>query len=179
MWNNELLWLQSVFLVSILCRLTRELTDCQKSHWKDHKNECAPINSGTWQSVHKDEGKDGYQAIFNRREQNIDDLKPQPVANSLENLNHGERPFIVKVQLGGPPSEPNSSLLIYDRKRELLWQISLFSGAGYSDPGYPKIVKVVQERGWRGIKAFMWGRKIADNEISICLDPLPSQNVSW
>jgi hypothetical protein len=155
-------------------------TDCQKAHWQVHKEECAPLNTGRWQSIHRRKHKDDRKqgVLFNRRDQHLP-KEAVPLANSLENLNRGDKPFIVKVQVTGTPLHPNSSMLIYDRKRELLWSLFTEPGFEYDDPGYPKIAKVVTDRGWRGMKAFMWAKKVSDDELSVCLDPLPNQSISW
>jgi hypothetical protein len=126
-----------------------------------------------------------------------------------------EHPFIVKVQFKVELPDLHPNLLIYDRKREFIWEIARpMSEVGVPDlpkqsktkgkgglkkeVGGGNVIKprsilsteearevvarlslVVTTRGIQGRKAFLWARKISDDELTLCMDSLPAQNFAW
>ncbi|KAG9028965.1 hypothetical protein FS837_003678 [Tulasnella sp. UAMH 9824] len=81
---------------------------------------------------------------------------------------HGDNPFLVKVQYNGSPF-----IMVYDRTRALETHLVRSDSPRVFD----QIAALVREKGFRGMKIYVWAKRTADFELSLALDKIPSQNV--
>jgi hypothetical protein len=78
------------------------------------------------------------------------------------------------AQIQVPPQGSNAPLLLYDQPKKL--QRYIMPG---EQPDYARITATVQNKGFRGVKAYFWAHRVAAN-LHIDVDgELPSQTQAW
>lgn len=97
--------------------------------------------------------------------------KSQPKNPSTVKNIHGEKPFIVKIQIAG---FDGPSMLIYDRQRSF--------HATYlreDDPdGFQRLAEIIH-RGILGLKAYRWAKFVEGEKINVCIDVEPKEDIQW
>lgn len=83
---------------------------------------------------------------------------------------HGDNPFLIKVQYNGSPY-----MMVYDRTRALETHFNRDDNPRVFD----RIAALVREKGFMGMKIYVWAKRTADCELSLALDKIPSQDVPW
>lgn len=90
---------------------------------------------------------------------------------------HGDRLFLIKLQIEYSGLAPSSNMMIYDRQRSF----SVFFGVD----GHEAVFRQVREEmqgprgGFRGLKMYRWAKRIGDWQLSVCLDRPPQQEIKW
>lgn len=80
---------------------------------------------------------------------------------------HGNKPFIAKYQMG-------LHIMIYDRKRTF----TLFCSP-YEDPRGHTILSSLIQKSSVGLKNYLWSRRVAEDQIAVCVDILPEGDINW
>ncbi|KIY48542.1 hypothetical protein FISHEDRAFT_43183 [Fistulina hepatica ATCC 64428] len=151
---------------------------CQQAHWKEHKLFCRSLKDGIWRTMqisldppHMPQG--GVASILNVHGQT--EIDPN-ITVSNDNIPppdiHGDKPFIVKIQVPVTGDPRSSNPLVYDRQRS--FRAFLHGG----DPAAkPEIVAAISEESTP--KIYRWARRVGDFELSICLDRKPATTPNW
>lgn len=119
--------------------------------------------------------EDMYAVHINRFNLSRAEQPRAPHDNSAPPNVHGEKIFMLKLQIGMSSSEGN--LLIYDRQRSM--QVYLIEE---SDRELFKKFKAEIEGprgGYKGLKMYRWAKRTGDFELSICLDRAPQEEIKW
>ncbi|KAF8434299.1 ankyrin [Boletus edulis BED1] len=144
------------------CQVVRYCsTECQRAHWKMHKQSCTPFCAETTMTLKP--SYDGAltsgtisRADFTRRMLGLmpatPPLRPGLTKNETEN-----KRMVIKIQIpfefrNNPPIDPSAplSLFIYNKKRNFVCTV-----LRASDPdAYDTVAQVVQSRGVGGAKAY-------------------------
>jgi hypothetical protein len=114
---------------------------------------------------------------------NIHEHRPEmtnSVANTetLSNIK-ATAPFIVKLQIPITSQVQTTTMMIYDRKRALMWQLYPRSASEGGDGNLIRIAEIYRSRGYLGSKIYAWAKKLSEEDLSVCIKPLPSQDISW
>ena len=172
-------------------------TACQKIDWPEHKPKCNLLKGGRWVKVPfrmKQPGNEDCNVEFYSRtitnspqdmemiiNKHLRVLRPfDPSANLAPPNVHGDKTFLVKIQL--PPSvgfDP-SGLMIYDRHRS-------FKEVFFCREDDPELYRefFAESHGPRtlsaskGRKMYRWARRTGEFELTICLDRKPSLDTMW
>ncbi|KAK1232750.1 hypothetical protein PQX77_004108 [Marasmius sp. AFHP31] len=156
-------------------------SDCQKSHWREHKTFCKTLTGGTWQDVTFSVVPEGEQsgtdslrylnvhASYNPLAQNLYDAAVESPAG-CPNV-HGDAAFLIKIQRH--TDRETSHMLIYDRQRSL--QVHLNRS---EDPqSHAKFTDQMKTK--NAFKMYRWARRIGDVQLAVCLDKGPVEDPSW
>ncbi|KAI0816920.1 hypothetical protein BC628DRAFT_1334034 [Trametes gibbosa] len=163
-------------------------TECQKIDWPTHKHTCRSLKGGRWCAVPfraTGPGMEGmYAALINRftGTSHIGDvpinMQPEVGVASVPHPNaHGDRPFIVKIQVGltGPARD---TMMIYDRQRSF----SEVYVARADDPVTFRdlVAEMTGPRGgYGGVKMYRWAKRSGDWMLDICVDRRPETDIKW
>ena len=101
-----------------------------------------------------------------------DAKSPKPVSGTLKNV-HGEKPFLVKIQVAG---FDGPSMLIYDRQRS--FQATYLRSDSEDPQGFQRLADVVH-KGIMGLKAYRWAKFVDGERLSVCVDVEPRDDVQW
>lgn len=176
------------------------VAECQRYDWPFHKKTCKFLANGTWLDVHFHMLI--LFGAFNRRDNMMDlraatnKLSAGTIQDKLGRDNprfrgendpecgppppniHGDTAFLVKIQVplnNSDESDPDTSLLIYDRRRSFDAHV-----LRKLDPEkYGLIEYTVRNKGVNGMKMYRWARRTGDWQFSICLDREPEGEVKW
>lgn len=146
--------------------------DCQTSDWKAHKDICRSLAQGTWQMIPFTDKFQGMVMSSLQSTTTATDLRKSKPKNpsTVKNI-HGEKPFIVKIQIAG---FDGPSMLIYDRQRSF--------HATYlreDDPdGFQRLAEIIH-RGILGLKAYRWAKFVEGEKINVCIDVEPKEDIQW
>ena len=91
---------------------------------------------------------------------------------------HGERPFLVKIQLTQTGYGRVRTMTVYDRQRSF-GNVYI---AQCDDPGsFDKLLSELTgpRGGFGGVKMYRWARRVGDWEFSVCLDRPPEADIKW
>ena len=107
--------------------LTSNLAACQRADWPKHKVTCRSLKGGTWQNIHLRLSMPGmdakYMAHINHHTSTLLGLKSgttiQPADGSAPPPpnTYGDRPFLMKLQIGLSGVGQGASMMLYDRTR--------------------------------------------------------------
>eukprot|EP01025_Chloroclados_australasicus_P055697 TRINITY_DN680_c0_g1_i1.p1 TRINITY_DN680_c0_g1~~TRINITY_DN680_c0_g1_i1.p1 ORF type:complete len:374 (-),score=37.38 TRINITY_DN680_c0_g1_i1:1601-2722(-) len=156
--------------------------ECQKTHWKTHKEVCGKATQKTENSVVLPIMQDDFSGLLtgelvsctiNRYKGT---LPPQRLDKVPKNY-AGDEKFVVKLQTPMPTGFPQhdvmaGAMLIYDELqtfRRLIPQ---------KEECFSSLSKLVRENGFMGLKMYMYAKREGQN-LRIFLDDFPSQNQPW
>ncbi|EMD36741.1 hypothetical protein CERSUDRAFT_50971 [Gelatoporia subvermispora B] len=156
--------------------------ECQRADWPSHKQTCRSLKGGTWRTLRFHNIPPAMEGMFytsvnrfNLHQAATDRIRKPDNSTPPPNL-HGEKVFLVKLQLGvGGPA--GSNLMIYDRQRSC--EVYFMRE---TDPRLFLEFKAEVEgprRKYGGIKMYRWAKRISDWELSVCLDREPLNEIKW
>ncbi|KAG8911932.1 hypothetical protein FRC01_005399 [Tulasnella sp. 417] len=152
--------------------------ECQMQHWTTHKKTCNSLTGATW-SVMPFSNANPFGFKFSEiislsgGGRAKDSTKESPAEGEEDKAppnEHGDNPFLIKVQYNGSPF-----IMVYDRTRALETHLNRNDNPRVFD----QIAALVREKGFMGMKIYVWAKRTADWELSLALDKIPSQNVPW
>ncbi|KAH9848072.1 hypothetical protein C2E23DRAFT_740226 [Lenzites betulinus] len=163
-------------------------TECQKIDWPAHKHTCRSLKGARWCAVPfraTGPGMEGMYTAFVNRYTGTTSIRDIPVSIPPEVGQapvpppdvHGDRPFIVKLQVGltGPGRD---TIVVYDRQRS-------FSHAYVARMDNPAmfeelVTEMVGPRGgYGGVKMYRWAKRSGDWTFEICVDRQPEADIKW
>ncbi|KAF9461154.1 hypothetical protein BDZ94DRAFT_1264418 [Collybia nuda] len=152
-------------------------TECQREDWKVHKQRCRSLKGGTWHTLtfEKNYGSPGLVAsrlVVNRFDSAHDtqsmienDLGVPPIDI------HGEKPFLIKLQIALHQFGDDASMLVYDRQK---------SFQAYWKKSADRDIFTEGQKAMTGnLKIYRWARRVGDYQLSVCFDRAPEKNPVW
>ncbi|KAG9028966.1 hypothetical protein FS837_003679 [Tulasnella sp. UAMH 9824] len=153
--------------------------ECQKQNWAAHKKTCNNLAGATWSTMRFGTTslpvpKDGaYIVRWSMEGGGHTKVATKAAKRGEEKVppnEHGENPFLIKVQYNGSPE-----MMVYDRTRAL----ETFFNKNENPRMFDQLAALVKEKGFMGMKIYVWAKRTGDFELSLALDKIPSQNVPW
>ncbi|KAF9065037.1 hypothetical protein BDP27DRAFT_1298548 [Rhodocollybia butyracea] len=157
-------------------------TDCQYSHWKEHKTMCNSLKGAEWVTVTFSTvptdirianamGQKMYLSYVNRRTSDMSNTQtiefdPDNPIPPPPNI-HGDNPFLVKIHKGG-------SMMIYDRTRSM----EVYLCSDVDQEGYGKAMAQMST-GFSGLKIYRWAKRTGETTLSVCLNKAPPKDPLW
>ena len=156
-------------------------TECQKADWPTHKQSCRSLKSGAWLTlpfITTPPELAGRVAVNANRLSTEERRVQMPASgNSAPPPNiHGEKVFMVKIQISINPFAMGS-LLVYDRQRS--FTVWVMESADWEL--FDVVRQEIQDpRGrYSGMKMYRWAKRVGDFELSVCLDREPKEDIKW
>lgn len=110
------------------------------------------------------------QSLSSARINTTTGTKPKKGEEEVAPNEHGDNPFLIKAQYNGSPH-----MMVYDRTRALETYFNRDDNPALFD----QIAELVREKGFMGMKIYLWAKRTGDFELSLALDKVPNQNVPW
>ncbi|KAK7052835.1 hypothetical protein VNI00_004154 [Paramarasmius palmivorus] len=155
--------------------------ECQKVHWKEHKQQCKSLKGGNWSTVavsltpasvagspylvHINNNSPLERTDSSALEQTRADLLAKKPPTNI----HGDQAFLVKIQR--PLVGSTGAMLVYDRQRSFHFYL-------HSTANTIAYMGAMKEMG-HDPKIYRWAKRSGDFELSICLDRAPANIPAW
>ena len=137
------------------------LVDCQRSHWKQHKPSCFPLNDGTWIKI-------PYFPINRVSGRECSSKRLPPIWDGEPTL-YGDEPFLVRIQ-AVQFSTGENELVVSDRRET-------FAGRVFRDvdpTNYLRLSLALDDFHNR-TKAYLWTKYLGNGTLCMRIDPKPDQ----
>ncbi|KAG8942841.1 hypothetical protein FRC04_003472 [Tulasnella sp. 424] len=153
--------------------------ECQKGDWAIHKKTCNKLSKATWSAMPfgstslfgiEDGAFVSSQSLSSARINTTTGTKPKKGEEEVPPNEHGDNPFLIKAQYNGSPH-----MMVYDRTRAL----ETYFNRDDNPTLFEQIAELVREKGFMGMKIYLWAKRTGDFELSLALDKVPNQNVPW
>ncbi|KAI1792749.1 hypothetical protein LXA43DRAFT_1060444 [Ganoderma leucocontextum] len=154
---------------------------CQRADWPEHKVACRSLKGGTWHTIRLRASMPGMEGMHMAHINNHTStslglergttVQPADGSTPPPPNAYGDRPFLVKLQIGLGGVGQGASMMLYDRKRTAQAFVHLDDDAWT----FAELVKEMEgpRGGHGGLKMYRWARRVGDWEMSVCLDRTP------
>ncbi|KAI0658124.1 hypothetical protein C8Q70DRAFT_1045837 [Cubamyces menziesii] len=161
--------------------------ECQHADWQSHKQTCRSLKGGRWIPVPFRTAPPGMEGAYITTINRYTSItRTSDLMNSITQTDstvaplniHGERPFLVKIQLTQTGYGRVRTMTVYDRQRSF-GNVYI---AQCDDPGsFDKLLSELTgpRGGFGGVKMYRWARRVGDWEFSVCLDRPPEADIKW
>ncbi len=174
-----LLWCRYALIISRHTRTLTDIIECQRVDWTQHRQACRSLKGGTWAALPfvttMPQYEGGVAVIVNRFNSARPEEPRGPNDTSVPSNIHGDKVFLIKIQIGGMGGEGN--LLIYDRQRSM----QVYFIQSMDREVFKKFREEIEgpRGGYNGLKMFRWAKRFGDFQLSVCLDRAPQEEVKW